>query len=130
MTLQEWAAEFDFLEGTEKLEFLIDMAKTKTTLPSELRTPDRLVNGCTSQIWIEVGIVDNRVQVYYDSDALITKGITGVVADCFSDITVDEAKAIKKQDFEVLGIEQLLSAQRRNGLGSLIDTIQSKIHKL
>ena len=61
---------------------------------------------------------------------MITKGITSVVADCFSDIPLDEAKQLTKQDFEKLGIKELLSVQRRNGLGSLIQTISTKIKTL
>ena len=80
-----------------------------------------------SQIWIDVGLVDNLVKVYYDSDAMITKGITSIICDCFSDISLDEAKSITKQDIEQLGIRQLLTAQRRNGLSSLIDNIQKRI---
>jgi cysteine desulfuration protein SufE len=109
---------------------LIDLAKRPTNLPVELRTDDRKVNGCMSQIWIDVGVQENNVQVYYDSDAMITKGITSVVADCFSDIPVEEAKAIQKEDFEKLGIKELLTPQRRNGLGSLIKTISTKVQAL
>ena len=70
------------------------------------------------------------VQVYYDSDAMITKGITRVVCDCFSNIPLEEAQAIQKEDFEKLGIKELLSAQRRNGLGSLISNIQQRVSRL
>ena len=61
-----------------------------------------------SKIWVDVGVVDDPVKVYYDSDAMITKGITRVVCDCFPDIPVAEAKAIQKEDFEKLGIKELL----------------------
>jgi len=128
--IEKYAEDFSWLDDDERLMHLIDLAKRETSLPGELRTDDRLVNGCMSQIWIDIGLQDQVVNVYYDSDAMITKGITSVVADCFSGITVNEAKALTKEDFEKLGIKQLLSAQRRNGLGSLIDTISKKVHRL
>lgn len=128
--IKEYAEEFSFLDGEERLMHLIDLAKKPTSLPAELRTDDRKVNGCMSQIWVDVGLQNELVSVYYDSDAMITKGITSVVADCFSGIPVEQAKALTKEDFEELGIKELLSAQRRNGLGSLIDTISSRIHRL
>ena len=108
----------------------IDLAKRPTTLPVELRSDNNLVNGCMSQIWIDVGLQDQTVNVYYDSDAMITKGITSIVADCFTGLNIEDAKLVTKQDFEELGIKELLSAQRRNGLGSLIDTISRRIHNL
>lgn len=128
--IKEYAEEFSFLDGEERLMHLIDLAKKPTSLPAELRTDDRKVNGCMSQIWVDVGLQNELVSVYYDSDAMITKGITSVVADCFSGIPIEQAKALTKEDFEELGIKELLSAQRRNGLGSLIDTISSRIHRL
>lgn len=128
--IQQWADELSFIEDQDRLMYLIDLAKEKTSLPSELRTDDRLVNGCMSKIWVEVGKVEDKVKVYYDSDAMITKGITRVVCDCFDDVPVDEAKSIQKDDFEALGIRELLTAGRRNGLGSLIETIRAKVHSL
>jgi cysteine desulfuration protein SufE len=128
--ITEYAEEFSFLDDEDRLMHLIDLAKRPTNLPKELRSDNKLVNGCMSQIWIDVGLQDQVVNVYYDSDAMITKGITSVVADCFSGINLEDAKLITKQDFEELGIKELLSAQRRNGLGSLIDTISRRIHNL
>ncbi len=128
--IDNYAEEFSFLDGEERLVHLIDLAKRPTNLPEEMRTDSRKVHGCVSQIWVDVGLKDDLVNVYYDSDAMITKGICSVVADCFSGITKVEAQKITKEDFEKLRIKELLSAQRRNGLGSLIDTISIKIHNL
>jgi len=128
--IEKWREEFDFLDENDRLMYMIDLAKDVTSLPRELRTDDRLVKGCMSQIWIDVGVVNNLVNVYYDSDAMITKGITSIICDCFSDITIQEAKSITKQDIETLGIRELLTSQRRNGLSSLIDNIQTRIQQL
>lgn len=131
MKINEWADNLNMFEdGTERLAYLVELAKKSTTLPKELRTDDRLVSGCMSKIWIDVGVVEDKVKVYYDSDAMITKGITSIVADCFTDILIDEAKQIKHEDFQSLNIAQLLTQQRRNGLGNLIETIRQKVYVL
>ena len=128
--IQKWREEFSYLDENDRLIYIIDLAKHVTSLPRELRTDDRLVRGCMSKIWIDVGVVDKLVKVYYDSDAMITKGITSVICDCFTDISLQEAKSITVQDIERLGIRQLLTAQRRNGLSSLVDNIQKRISLL
>ena len=131
MKINEWADNLNMFDnGTDRLAYLVELAKKSTTLPKELRTDDRLVGGCMSKIWIDVGVVEDKVKVYYDSDAMITKGITSIVADCFSDIPVAEAKKITHDDFQSLNIAQLLTQQRRNGLGNLIETIRQKVHVL
>lgn len=131
MNISEWADNLSLMDdGHERLAYLVELARKETSLPAELRTKDRLVDGCMSQIWIDVGVVEGDVKVYYDSDALITKGITSIVADCFSDMPVAEAKQLTHEDFQSLNIQQLLSQQRRNGLGNLIETIRQKVHVL
>ena len=129
--IQDWVEEFDIFDDVmDQYAYLIDLAKEPTTLPEALRTDDRLIFGCTSQIWVDVGEVDNKTRIYYDSDAMITKGVTHVICSCFDDLSIDDAKQIKKTDFETLNLEGILSANRRNGLASLIDTLQTKIATL
>ena len=125
--IKEWSENLSLLEGQDRLVYLIDLAKNKTTMDFEKRIKERLVTGCISQIWVDVMVEDNKVNVEYDSDAMITKGITSIVCDCFSDISLQQAKTLTPESFEALGIKQLLSAQRRNGLGSLIGTIIKRI---
>ena len=129
--IQDWVEEFDIFDDVmDQYALLIDLAKEPTTLPPELRSDERLVSGCISSIWIDVGKVDNKTKIYYDSDAMITKGVTHVICNCFDDLPIDDAKQIKKTDFETLNLEGILSANRRNGLASLIDTLQTKISTL
>lgn len=77
-----------------------------------------------------MGNIDGIVEAYYDSDAMITKGITHIICDCFSGIPIEEAQSIQKEDFRELGIDQILSGNRRNGLASLIDTLMTKVRNL
>ena len=129
--IQTWSEELEMFDDVmDQYALLIDLAKQPTTLPSELRSDERLVSGCISSILIDVGKVDNKTKIYYDSDALITKGVTHVICDCFDDMPIDDAKQIKKTDFETLNLEGILSANRRNGLSSLISTLQTKVAAL
>ena len=129
--IQFWAEELEVFDDVmDQYAMLIDMAKEPTTLPVELRSDDKLVSGCMSQIWIDVGAVDNKTKIYYDSDAMITKGVTHVICDCFDNLPLDDAKKIQREDFEVLALEGILSANRRNGLSSLISTLRTKVSAL
>jgi cysteine desulfuration protein SufE len=128
--IKEWSENLSLLEGQDRLVYLIDLAKNKTTMDFEKRIKERLVTGCISQIWVDVMVEDNKVNVEYDSDAMITKGITSIVCDCFNDSTIEECKEINGDDFLELGIVELLSQQRRNGLGNLIATIISRFDQL
>jgi len=130
--IEQWAEEMSFFDDeTMKLEYLIDLAKKPTDFMETYRRDENLIGGCQSKIWVSVLLDSNgKVAVDYDSDAMITKGITHIICDCFTGMTVAQAKKVKREDFEVLGIAQLLTQQRRNGLGNLIDTIIIKVKKL
>lgn len=130
--IEQWAEEMSFFDDeTMKLEYLIDLAKKPTEFLELYRRDENLIGGCQSKIWVTVlRDKEGKIVVDYDSDAMITKGITHIICDCFTGMTVAQAKKVKREDFEVLGIAQLLTQQRRNGLGNLIDTIIAKVKKL
>ena len=128
--ISTWGESLAMLEGTDRLEYLLDLAKESTTLDPEKRLDENKVHGCMSQIWVDVELQDKLVTVNYDSDAMITKGIARVICDCFTGGDVKEATTIGIDDFNPLGIQPLLTAQRRNGLGNLIHTVVNKCKNL
>lgn len=129
--INDWAEELEMFDDVmDQYQYLIDLARKPTTLPEELRSEERLVSGCMSQIWVDVGAVDDKTKIYYDSDAMITKGVTHVICDCFDDLPIEEAKKVTRDDFQALALEGILSANRRNGLSSLIETLQNKVAQL
>ena len=99
-------------------------------MDSAKRIDERLIAGCISQIWVDVMVENDTIKVEYDSDALITKGITNVICDCFNNSSVTDCNTIIVDDFKLLGIAELLTAQRQNGLGNLITTILSRSKQL
>jgi cysteine desulfuration protein SufE len=129
--IKYWAEELAlFDDDLDKYQYLIDLAKNSQPLPPDLCTDTNLVTGCISKIWVDAGLQQDKLKVYYNSDAIITKGITHLVCDCFSDIPLAEAKKLQKSDFAELGLDQILTGNRRNGLSSLIDTIIEKVELL
>jgi len=128
--INKWKEELGMLEGMERLSYLVDLAKRATTLPSELRTDDRLVPGCISKIWVEVGYKEDKVHIYYDSDAMIPKGIATIVCDILTGSSKEQALQFKAEDLESLGFVELVTPQRRNGLYYLIGVLQNKIATL
>ena len=128
--INKWANDLSLLEGTDRLTYLVELAKKATTLPEELRTEDRLIPGCISKIWVDVGLVEDKIKVYYDSDAMIPKGIATIVCDIFTDCTKEEARTFTEQDLQKLGFVQLVTPQRRNGLYNLVGVLQKRIELL
>ncbi|MBR19989.1 MAG: Fe-S metabolism protein SufE [Euryarchaeota archaeon] len=128
--IANWGKQLSVLEGIDRLQYLVDLADKKTSLPNDKRINANMIPGCVSQIWVDVRLEDNKVIADYDSDAMITKGITSVVCDCFTGATKEEVSDVVVEDFEQLNIKQLLTAQRQNGLGNLINTVINKSQQL
>ena len=112
------------LQGHDRLQYLVDKAKEVEPLPEEVKTEQNRIHGCASKLWI-IGGADNEDKMRYkvDGDAFITKGTAKVVTDLVNGEMRSEVANLTVDNFADLGIKELLTAQRQNGLGQLIDRI-------
>lgn len=116
-----------FLEDWEsRYQYLIDLGNGLPAMAPSLKTPDRLVKGCQSQVWLDVKIEQGRFRLLLDSDALIVKGLLALVLSAFNNQT---AQSILDFDisnyFDRLDLYNHLSPTRGNGLKAVIAKIQA-----
>ena len=116
--------EISVLEGTDRLQYLIDIAKDAEPLEEIYKIEQNKILGCASNLWV-VGKKNHHDNMRYnfDADAFITKGTAKLVIDILNDESGLEISKLKKQDFKSLGILELLTPQRQSGLSNLIDTL-------
>ena len=113
--------EISVLEGTDRLQYLIDLAKEASALEDKYKVDQNKIFGCASNLWV-VGEKDNGNMKYqFDADAFITKGTTKFVIDILNNQSAEEISKLSKEDFKPLGIMELLTAQRQSGLSNLLD---------
>ena len=113
--------EISVLEGTDRLQYLIDLAKEASALEDKYKVDQNKIFGCASNLWV-VGEKDNGNMKYqFDADAFITKGTTKFVIDILNNQSAEEISKLSKDDFKPLGIMELLTAQRQSGLSNLLD---------
>lgn len=113
--------EISVLEGTDRLQYLIDLAKEADALEDKYKVDQNKIFGCASNLWV-VGKKDNgNMQYQFDADAFITKGTTKFVIDILNNQSAEEISKLSKEDFKPLGIMELLTAQRQSGLSNLLD---------
>jgi cysteine desulfuration protein SufE len=131
-TVDEIAADFDLLaDGDEQLSYVIELGKKLAPLSQDERIDANKVRGCASQVWLVTEQApDGRLRYRGDSDAIIVRGLVGVVLRIFSDRTPAEilgadANAI----FARLKLTQMLTPQRSNGLFSMIQRIRTDAQK-
>ncbi len=122
--IKEMGDNLRLLQGHDRLHYLIDKAKELEPLPESAKIDQNRIRGCASKLWLIGGVRDDGTMMYQvDGDAHISKGTAKLVTDivngehrsAVADLTVDS--------FEPLGIKELLTIQRQNGLGELIDRV-------
>ena len=112
------------LEGHDRLHYLIDKAKEVEPLPDAAKTEANRIHGCASKLWIIGGAdKENKMRYRVDADAFITKGTAKVVTDLVNGEHRSEVANLTVESFTALGIKELLTMQRQNGLGQLINRI-------
>lgn len=126
-TVDEIAADFELLgDGDEQLGYVIDLGKKLAPLSPEERSDANKVRGCASQVWLVTARDGDRLTFRGDSDAIIVRGLIAILLRIFSDrepgeILAADAKAI----FARLGLTQMLTPQRSNGLFSMAQRIRA-----
>lgn len=128
MTLEELQDSFEFLDDWEdKYSTVIDLGRKLPALDESFQTEENRVRGCQSQVWL-VHHKDDAGRFHFrgDSDALIVKGLVGVMLLIFSGKTADEIKATDaRQILDSLGLASHLSPLRANGLFAMVERIQN-----
>ena len=122
--IKQMGEDLAMLERHDRLQYLVDKAREVEPLPDAVKTEDNRIHGCASKLWI-VGGADhaNRMTYRADGDAFITKGTAKLVIDIVNGSHKSEVANLTVENFRALGIKELLTAQRQNGLGELINRI-------
>ena len=125
--LDDLDAEFDLLgDWEERYRYVIELGRELAPLSDAERNEINKVRGCASQVWLVTEPQgDGSLRFRGDSDAHIVRGLIAVLLRLFSGrprsaILAFDAKAA----FEKLGFTGALSAQRSNGLASMVARIR------
>ena len=122
--IKERGEEMAPLEGHDRLQYLVDLAREVEPLSAEDKIDENKIRGCASNLWV-VGKMnkDGTMSYRHDGDAWITKGTAKVIVDLVNGEHRSEIAHLTIESFQGLGIRELLTMQRQVGFGSLIERI-------
>lgn len=124
-TQQEIVEEFAlFDEWMDKYEYIIELGKDLPIIDEKYKTDDNLIKGCQSRVWLHAELVDGKIIFTADSDAIITKGIVGLVIRVFSGHTPREIVETELFFIDQIGLQEHLSPTRSNGLLAMLKQIK------
>ena len=125
--LAELKDEFELLgDWEERYRYVIEMGKDLAPLTDAERTDVYKVRGCASQVWLVTEPqADGTLSFRGDSDAHIVRGLIAILLRLYSGRTPGEILSFDANAaFAELGLAGALSAQRSNGLASMVGRIR------
>jgi cysteine desulfuration protein SufE len=114
-----------FDEWMDKYEYIIEIGKELPQLDEKYKTEDKKVAGCQSQVWLNTNYKDGKVIFEADSDAIITKGLIGLLIKVLSNQTPGDIINAKLEFIDKIGMKEHLSMNRANGLTAMIKRMKS-----
>jgi cysteine desulfuration protein SufE len=136
MTIDGIIADFELLDDWEdRYRYIIELGKKLERLPEADHTDANKVRGCASQVWLITSPMqkNGKTALHFigDSDALIVRGLVAIAIALFDAKSPAEILAIDADAvFDRLGLREHLTAQRSNGLRSLVDRIRADAEAL
>lgn len=109
----------------DRYRYMIDLGKELPSVDDSIRSDDKLVPGCQSQVWIEAEQNDDKLNFKVDSDALIVKGLLAIVMAAYNNKTAKEILQFDIESyFTSLDLVKHLSPTRGNGLKAMVEKIK------
>lgn len=131
MTINEQQLEItDEFEGLtdwmDRYAYIIDLGNTLPDFPENMKTPENLIEGCQSRVWIHADRdKDGIITFQADSDALIVKGIVALLLRVLSGHTAREIADAELTFIDQIGLGEHLSPTRSNGLRAMVKEMKN-----
>ena len=123
----ELIADFELLDDwMDRYELIIGMGGELETMPEGEKTPEHLIEGCQSRVWIagELEEATGLLQLRADSDAVIVKGIIAMLLQVLSGQKPQDILDAELYFIDRIGLKEHLSPTRSNGLLSMVRHIK------
>ena len=113
-----------FDDWMDKYQLLIDLGNEQAPLDEKYKTESNLIDGCQSRVWLQADLIDGKMVLQAESDALIVKGIVALLIRVLSGHSPQEVLHADLYFIEQIGLKEHLSPTRSNGLLAMLKQIK------
>ena len=113
-----------FTDWMDKYQLLIDLGNELEPLDEKYKTESNLIDGCQSRVWLQADLIDGKMVLQAESDALIVKGIVALLIRVLSGHSPQEVLHADLYFIEQIGLKEHLSPTRSNGLLAMLKQIK------
>ena len=108
----------------DKYSYIIEMGNALPPLDEKYKTPDNLIDGCQSRVWVNATYDGGVIRFDADSDAIIVKGIISMLVRVLSGQTPSAILDADLYFIDEIGLKEHLSPTRSNGLLAMVKQIK------
>ena len=114
--------EFEGLtDWMDRYAYIIELGGQLPPIAESLKTPENLIEGCQSRVWIHARLNDEGQIVFEaDSDAMIVKGIVALLLRVLSAQKPEDILDSELYFIDNIGLKEHLSPTRSNGLVAMV----------
>ena len=114
--------EFEGLtDWMDRYAYIIELGGQLPEIPESYKTPENLIEGCQSRVWIHAELNgDGEVVFEADSDAMIVKGIVALLLRVLSSQKPEDILNSELYFIDSIGLKEHLSPTRSNGLVAMV----------
>ena len=120
--IEEFSGMDDWMD---RYAYIIDLGNSLEPLEESLKTPDNLIEGCQSRLWLDAQYNDGVVTYRADSDAIIVKGIVALLIRVLSGQKPQDIIDADLYFIDEIGLHDHLSPTRSNGLLSMLKQMRA-----
>ena len=113
-----------FDDWMQRYEYIIELGKSLPIIVDKYKTEDNIIKGCQSKVWLHAQQNGDKLVFTADSDAILTKGIIGILIRSFSNQKATDILEANTNFIDEIGLKEHLSPTRANGLVSMIKQIK------
>ena len=131
-SLAEIRSDFADVPASERLNLLLEFSDELPAVPERFADePFERVIECQSPVFITTEVTDNEVHVYAKApaEAPTTRGFASILSQGLAGATVEEVLAIPSDFPFELGITDLISPLRLNGMVGMLGRIQRQVRE-
>jgi cysteine desulfuration protein SufE len=136
MNIEDIIENFSYLDDWEdRYKYVIELGKELEPMPEALQVDANKVRGCTSQVWLATSVRerDGEPVLHFlgNSDAHIVRGLVCITLAIYNDKTAREIADLDAEAiFQKIQLRDHISAQRSNGLNSMLQRIRADAQNL
>lgn len=104
----------------DRYAMIIDLGNALQPIEPKYKTPEHLIEGCQSRVWLNAEERDGHIYYTADSDALIVKGIIAMLIEVLNGHTPQEILDADLRFIDEIGLAENLSPTRSNGLLAMV----------